>query len=49
VGIAGMTARMRQLGGSLQIRCKPKGTIVHAIVPIGAAQGAVPARQIAAE
>ena len=26
VGIAGMTARMRQLGGSLQIRCKPKGT-----------------------
>ena len=45
VGIAGMTARMRQLGGSLQIRCKPKGTIVHAIVPIGAA----PERQIAAE
>jgi len=49
VGIAGMTARMRQLGGSLQIRCKPKGIIVHAIVPIGAAPGALPERQIAAE
>jgi signal transduction histidine kinase len=49
VGIAGMTARMRQLGGSLQIRCKPTGTVVHAVVPIGAAQDAVPEHQIAAE
>jgi signal transduction histidine kinase len=49
VGIAGMTARMRQLGGSLQIRCKPKGTIVHAVVPVDAAPGGLPERQIAAE
>jgi signal transduction histidine kinase len=40
---------MRQLGGSLQIRCKPTGTVVHAVVPIGAAQDAVPEHQIAAE
>jgi PAS domain S-box-containing protein len=49
VGIAGMTARMRQLGGTLNIRCKRKGTIVHAIVPINAAQAALHERQIAAE
>jgi PAS domain S-box-containing protein len=49
VGIAGMTARMRQLGGSLHIRSKPNGTIVHAIVPIGAAPGVLLERQIAAE
>jgi len=49
VGIAGMTARMRQLGGSLHIRSKPNGTIVHGIVPIAAAKGSLPERQIAAE
>jgi PAS domain S-box-containing protein len=49
VGIAGMTARMRQLGGRFHIRSRPSGTIVHAIVPVRAAHGHVPGRQIAAE
>ena len=49
VGIAGMTARMRQLGGSLKIRSKPTGTIVHALVPITAPPLTLPERQIAAE
>jgi signal transduction histidine kinase len=49
VGIAGMTARMRQLGGSLHIRSKPNGTIVHGIVPIPSVHGTLPERQIAAE
>jgi hypothetical protein len=37
------------LGGSLQIRSKPNGTIVHAVVPIGATPGTLLERQIAAE
>ena len=49
VGIAGMTARMRQLGGRFHIRSRPSGTIVHAIVPVRAAHGHAPGRQIAAE
>ena len=49
VGIAGMTARMRQLGGRFHIRSRPSGTIVHAIVPVRAAHGHVSGRQIAAE
>jgi PAS domain S-box-containing protein len=35
VGIAGMTARMQQLGGKLDIRSGPKGTTVHAVVHLG--------------
>jgi PAS domain S-box-containing protein len=34
VGIAGMTARMQQFGGKLDIRSGSRGTIVHAVVPI---------------
>jgi PAS domain S-box-containing protein len=34
VGITGMTARMRQLGGKLHIRSGGKGTTVHAVAPI---------------
>jgi PAS domain S-box-containing protein len=49
VGIAGMTARMRQLGGSLKVRSKPRGTIVHALVPISAAPAVAPERRVAAE
>ena len=49
VGIAGMTARMRQLGGRFHIRSRPSGTIVHAIVPVRAAHGHVSGQQIAAE
>ena len=50
LGIAGMTARLRQLGGSLHIRSKPNGTVVHGIVPIPATHGTtLPQRQIAAE
>jgi PAS domain S-box-containing protein len=49
VGIAGMTARMRQLGGRLHMRSKPTGTFVHAIVPVTEAHGTLPERQVAAE
>ena len=50
VGIAGMTARMRQLGGSLKVRSKPRGTIVHALVPMTIASPAVATeRRVAAE
>jgi PAS domain S-box-containing protein len=49
VGIVGMTARMRQLGGSLNVRSKPTGTIVHAVVPMTASPAAAPERRIAAE
>jgi signal transduction histidine kinase len=34
VGIAGMRARMLQLGGTLTIRSTPKGTVVRAVVPL---------------
>jgi PAS domain S-box-containing protein len=33
VGIPGMTARIRELGGRLVIRSSPKGTLVHVVVP----------------
>ena len=49
VGIAGMTARMRQLGGSLNVRSKPTGTIVHALVPMTVSPATLPERRIAAE
>ena len=35
VGITGMTARIQQFGGKLDIRSGPKGTTVHAVVPVG--------------
>src|SRR6185295_3000590 len=35
VGIPGMIARMQQFGGNLGIHSGPKGTAVHATVPIG--------------
>lgn len=34
VGIHGMKARARELGGKLDIRNRPRGAIVHAVVPI---------------
>jgi PAS domain S-box-containing protein len=34
VGIAGMAARVRHLGGKLDIRSRPRGTSVHAILPL---------------
>jgi signal transduction histidine kinase len=34
VGIPGMTARIRQFGGRLDVRSRPSGTIVHAVVSI---------------
>ncbi len=34
VGIPGMTARIEQLGGKLAIRSGPKGTTVHAVMPV---------------
>jgi PAS domain S-box-containing protein len=49
LGIAGMTARMRQLGGSLKVRSKPRGTIVHALVPMTASPAVAPERRVAAE
>jgi PAS domain S-box-containing protein len=36
VGIAGMAARVRHLGGKLDIRSRPSGTSVHAILPLAA-------------
>jgi len=33
VGIAGMTARLRQLGGTLDVRSSHRGTTVRAVVP----------------
>jgi signal transduction histidine kinase len=36
VGIAGMTARMEQLGGRLEIRPRPKGLLIRARLPIAA-------------
>ena len=35
VGIPGMIARMKQLGGSLAVHSGPKGTAVHAIILVG--------------
>jgi signal transduction histidine kinase len=29
-----MTARVRQLGGKLEIRSSSKGTLVHAAIPV---------------
>jgi signal transduction histidine kinase len=34
IGIPGMTARARQLGGKLDVRSRPRGTLVHASLPI---------------
>jgi len=34
VGIAGMSGRMRQLGGSLTIRSRGSGTTIHAVIPV---------------
>jgi signal transduction histidine kinase len=34
VGIPGMTARIRQFGGRLDVRSRPSGTIVHAVVSV---------------
>ena len=33
VGIAGMSARLRQLGGKLEVRSSPRGTTIRAVVP----------------
>jgi PAS domain S-box-containing protein len=35
VGVPGMTARVQQFGGRLNIRSGPKGTTVHAAMPVG--------------
>jgi len=34
IGIPGMTARARQLGGKLDVRSRTRGTLVHASLPI---------------
>jgi signal transduction histidine kinase len=34
VGIPGMTARIRQLGGRITFRSNPKGTVVHVALPL---------------
>src|SRR6185436_19023536 len=36
VGIAGMRQRLRQLGGSLEIKSSKQGTVVTAVVPLSA-------------
>jgi signal transduction histidine kinase len=35
IGIPGMAARARQLGGSLNVRSRSTGTLVHAALPVG--------------
>jgi two-component system NarL family sensor kinase len=48
VGIQGMTERIRQLGGRLEITSRPKrGTLVTATIPFGGSQVEVPASPIA--
>ena len=48
VGIQGMTERIRQLGGRLEITSRPKrGTLVTATIPFGGRQVEVPASPIA--
>jgi two-component system, NarL family, sensor kinase len=48
VGIQGMTERIRQLGGRLEITSGPKrGTLVTATIPLGGSQAEVPASPIA--
>jgi len=48
VGIQGMTERIRQLGGRLEITSGPKrGTLVTATIPLGGSQVEVPASPIA--
>src|SRR5690606_6064720 len=34
IGIPGMAARARQLGGWLNVRCRSAGTLVHATLPM---------------
>jgi len=34
VGIPGMKARMRHFGGTLDVRSRPSGTMVHAVVSV---------------
>jgi PAS domain S-box-containing protein len=46
VGITGMTARARQLGGKLDIRSRSTRTIVHAVLPTSAAKVKAPDRQM---
>ena len=48
VGIQGMTERIRQLGGRLEITSRPRrGTLVTATIPFGGSQVEVPASPIA--
>jgi len=48
VGIQGMTERIRQLGGRLEITSRPRrGTLVTATIPFGDSQVEVPAAPIA--
>jgi two-component system, NarL family, sensor kinase len=45
VGIQGMTERMRQLGGKLEITSRPThGTLVAATIPLSSAQPLIPAQ-----
>jgi PAS domain S-box-containing protein len=45
VGIQGMTERMRQLGGKLEISSKPNhGTLVAATIPLSSPQALIPAQ-----
>lgn len=39
VGIPGMAARIRQLGGKIDIRSRPNGATVHVALPIGVDEG----------
>jgi PAS domain S-box-containing protein len=47
VGIPGMAARARQLGGKLDVRSKPTGTLVHAVLPLDLAHEVAVLRTVA--
>ena len=44
LGIPGMTARLRQLGGDLKIQTNATGTTLHGVFPARANTGGIPAR-----
>jgi len=47
VGIQGMRERVRQLGGSFDIRSNGSGTEIHAEIPLPGVESAAPADQVA--
>jgi two-component system, NarL family, sensor kinase len=45
-GIAGMTVRLRQLGGDLEVRSGPTGTVLHGVLPMDSTAACTPVKRI---